>query len=170
MRPVTGTNGVNVDIGWSPSADDIRYMRLALAEAEHAGRLGEVPVGAVLVRDAEVIARAGNAPIGLHDPTAHAEVLALRRAGARIGNYRLPGARLYVTLEPCLMCFGAMVHARIQTLIYGASDPRAGAVQSLYQLAAETRLNHRVNCRGGVLAQESVDRLRAFFRARRGVG
>ena len=167
MKPVAGSNGMSVDTGFSPSESDSRYMRLALAEAERAGRLGEVPVGAVLVLGEEVLATAGNGPIGLHDPTAHAEIRVLRAAGARVGNYRLPGARLYVTLEPCLMCFGAMVHARIETLIYGAPDPRTGAVHSLYQLASETRLNHRIECRGGMLAQEAGDRLRAFFRERR---
>jgi tRNA(adenine34) deaminase len=144
------------------------YMRQALAEAGEAARLGEVPVGAVLVSpDGEVVARAYNQPIGLNDPTAHAEILVLRKAAARLSNYRLTGHVLYVSLEPCVMCVGALVHARVAMVVYGAQDTRAGALESVYQIGREARLNHRLQVVAGVLADESRGLLQAFFQARR---
>ena len=142
-------------------------MREALAEAERGRAAGEVPVGAVVVIDGAIVGRAHNAPIALSDPTAHAEVLALRDAARRAGNYRLPGATLYVTLEPCAMCCGAAILARLARVVYGARDPKAGAVESLHRLLDDTRLNHRVSATGGVLATESAVLLRAFFDTRR---
>ena len=142
-------------------------MREALAEAERGGAAGEVPVGAVVVIDGVIVGRAHNAPIALSDPTAHAEVLALREAARRAGNYRLPAATLYVTLEPCAMCCGAALQARLARVVYGARDPKAGAVESLHRLLEDTRLNHRVAATGGVLAAESAALLRGFFETRR---
>ena len=149
-----------------PSLDD-RFMREALAEARRGLAAGEVPIGAVVVLDGAVIARAHNAPIAESDPTAHAEIRALRRAGAHVENYRLTDATLYVTVEPCAMCSGAALHARVAEVVYGAPDPKAGAVESLHRLFDDTRLNHRVVARGGVLARESAALLREFFEARR---
>lgn len=143
------------------------HMEDALAEARAAGARGEVPVGAVVVVDGEIVGRGRNGPIGACDPTAHAEIRALRAAASRIGNYRLPAATLYVTLEPCPMCAGAMVHARIERLVYGAPDPRTGAVGSVLDLAAHQGLNHRFAVTGGILEEECAELLRAFFRARR---
>lgn len=143
-------------------------MAMALALARRAEQAGEVPVGALLVRDGLVIGEGWNRPIGSHDPSAHAEMVALREAAASVGNYRLPNTTLYVTLEPCAMCAGAIIHARIGRLVFGASDPRAGAVHSLYDLISQPRLNHRVEWRGGVLDTECGDLLRHFFRQRRG--
>lgn len=142
-------------------------MREALAEAERGAAGGEVPIGAVVVVDGAVVARAHNAPIAEVDPTAHAEVLALRRAARALGNYRLTGASLYVTVEPCAMCCGAVLQGRLARLVYGAADPKAGAVQSLHRLLDDARLNHRVAVRGGVLAAESAALLRGFFESRR---
>ena len=142
-------------------------MREALAEARRGLEAGEVPVGAVVVLDGAVIARAHNAPIALADPTAHAEVLALRDAGLKTGNYRLTGATLYVTVEPCPMCCGTALHARLARLVYGAADPKAGAVESLHRLLDDPRLNHRVAATGGVLAGESAALLREFFETKR---
>jgi len=144
------------------------YMRQALAEAEAAAREGEVPVGAILVGPAgDVIARGHNRPIGLNDPTAHAEVLVLRQAGSQLANYRLPDHVLYVTLEPCLMCVGAIIQARLAVVVYGAPDPKAGAIESVYQIGGDDRLNHRLKATGGVLEEECGDILQAFFRAKR---
>lgn len=142
-------------------------MRDALEEARRGLAAGEVPVGAAVVIGGEVVARACNAPIMLHDPTAHAEVLAMRDAARKVGNYRLAGATLYTTLEPCVMCCGAALQARLARLVYGARDAKAGAVESLYRLLADARLNHRVETRSGVLARESTALLDAFFEARR---
>jgi tRNA(adenine34) deaminase len=147
--------------------DDIRFMRLALAEAARAEAAGEVPVGAVVVRDGTVIGSGFNHPIGGHDPTAHAEIGALRAAAAREGNYRLAGCDLYVTLEPCAMCAGAIQHARIRRLVWGAADPKTGACGSVVDLFGEPRLNHHAEVRGGVLAAESAAALQAFFGRRR---
>jgi len=144
-------------------------MRGALEEAGRGLDAGEVPVGAVVVVDGAIVGQAHNAPLGLVDPTAHAEVLALREAARKTGNYRLTGATLYATLEPCPMCCGAALHARIARLVYAAADPRAGAVESMFRLLAEPRLNHRVEVRGGVLAEDSRALLRRFFEARRSV-
>lgn len=147
---------------------DELYMRRAMELAACGESEGEVPVGAVLVHDGRVIAETWNRPISLDDPTAHAEILALRAAGEALGNYRLPGTTLYVTLEPCAMCAGAMVHARVARLVYGAADPRAGAVDSTIGLLRAPGLNHRVAVTGGVLGAECSARLQSFFRARRG--
>jgi tRNA(adenine34) deaminase len=143
-------------------------MRLALDEAQRGLEAGEVPVGAVVVRDGLILGRAHNRPVGLADPTAHAEIIALREAGRRLGNYRLPGATLYVTVEPCPMCCGAALHARLARVVYGALDPKAGAVASLYRLLDDARLNHRVEAAGGVLAEECGAVLRRFFEPKRG--
>lgn len=147
--------------------DDAGWMRHALQLAAQAAAEGEVPVGAVLVKDGELVAEGWNRPIALHDPSAHAEMLALRAAAARLGNYRLTGTTLYVTLEPCVMCAGAIVHARVGRLVFGARDPRAGAVDSVYDVIARPRLNHVVQWQGGVLEEECGGILREFFRARR---
>jgi len=143
------------------------FMRLALAEAEKALQAGEVPVGAVVVRGGEVIASAHNRPVGLKDPSAHAEILALRRAAAVEGNYRLAGTTLYVTIEPCLMCAGALIHARVSRLVFGAPDPKGGAVVSLYGVLQDGRLNHRVEATGGVLREACSEILSRFFREKR---
>jgi tRNA(adenine34) deaminase len=142
-------------------------MRAALAEASKAREAGEVPVGAVVVLDDRVIGEGFNQPIAAHDPTAHAEVIALRAAATAIGNYRLSGATIYVTVEPCLMCVGAMVHARIGLVVFGAPEPKAGALQSMTRAHELAGLNHRLECLGGVLEAESRDLLQAFFRDRR---
>ena len=148
---------------------DVAFMREALALARRAAAEGEVPVGAVLVRDGTAIGAGWNRPIASHDPTAHAEIGALRDAAQRVGNYRLPGTTLYVTLEPCPMCAGAIVHARVARVVYGASDPRTGAAGSVFDLLpSDARFNHRTLCDGGVLAPECGELLREFFRARRG--
>jgi tRNA(adenine34) deaminase len=143
-------------------------MQRALELAQRAEAAGEVPVGALLVRDDAIIGEGWNRPIGTHDPTAHAEVVALRDAAARAGNYRLPGATLYVTLEPCPMCAGAIVHARVARVVFAATDPRAGAAGSVFDLLpSDGRFNHQVSCQGGVLAEQSSALLKDFFRARR---
>lgn len=142
-------------------------MRAALALARDSAAAGEVPVGAVVVVDGQIVGRGRNQPISAHDPTAHAEIVALRDAAARAGNYRLPGAVLYVTLEPCLMCVGAMVHARIATVVYGAVEPKAGAMESTQRAHEHPALNHAMTTVSGVLAAESRDLLQAFFRERR---
>ncbi len=143
-------------------------MRRALHWARKGEEAGEVPVGAVLVaEDGEILAEGYNQPITLCDPTAHAEILVLREAAQRIGNYRLGGTTLYVTLEPCPMCAGALVYARVRRLVFGAYDPKAGACGSLYNIVNDERLNHRLEVRGGVLAEEAADLLKSFFRERR---
>jgi tRNA(adenine34) deaminase len=146
---------------------DAACMREALALARDAAAAGEVPVGAVVVSAGRVVGRGCNAPIGRHDPTAHAEILALRDAANRLGNYRLPGCELYVTLEPCAMCVGAMLHARIARLVYGAADPKTGACGSVINLFAEPRLNHHAELASGVLGEECAALLREFFAAKR---
>jgi tRNA(adenine34) deaminase len=144
-------------------------MRRALALAERAAAEGEVPVGAVLVRDGEAIGEGWNCPIGTHDPSAHAEIRALRDAGARLRNYRLPDTTLYVTLEPCPMCAAALVHARVRRVVYAAADPKGGACGSVFDLLpSDGRFNHAVVVTGGVLAGECGAQLRNFFRGRRG--
>jgi tRNA(adenine34) deaminase len=142
-------------------------MRMALREAAHGARIGEVPVGAILVRDGEVVTRAHNRPIRMHDPTAHAEILALRRGGRKLGNYRLEGCDLYVTIEPCAMCVGAIVHARLRRVIYGARDPKAGACGTALRVLNHRKLNHRVELLGGVLAADCAAMIQDFFRERR---
>jgi len=149
------------------SESDHRFMELALAQAAKAAQLGEVPVGAVVVLDNEVIAEACNQQITLNDPSAHAEVLALRSAAAALENYRLPGCELFVTLEPCTMCCGAMIHARVSRLVFGAREPKAGAVASTASVLDNASLNHRVAWSDGLGADESANLLRAFFKARR---
>lgn len=146
---------------------DSDFMQVALDLAQQAATAGEVPVGAIVVKDGEIIGRGSNAPITTHDPTAHAEIRAMRDAAQRIGNYRLVGCTLYVTLEPCAMCSGAIQHARIARLVYGASDPKTGACGSVVNLMAEPKLNHHTEVTGGVLAQECGAALSAFFAARR---
>ena len=152
------------------SADpNCMLMEQALACAREAEAAGEVPVGAVLAdATGAVVARAANAPIARHDATAHAEMLALRAAGRALGNYRLPGCVLYVTLEPCPMCVGALVHARVARIVYGAADPKTGACGSVFDLAASSKMNHRIEVTGGVLAEECGALLKRFFAARRG--
>jgi tRNA(Arg) A34 adenosine deaminase TadA len=148
---------------------DFHHMGLALAQAREAAATGEVPVGAVVVdASGHLLAQAHNAPITLNDPTAHAEVLALRQAAAKAGNYRLPGATLYVTIEPCLMCVGAAIQARLKRLVFGAADPKAGACVSSYRVPEDARLNHRLEVTGGVREAECREMLQEFFQARRG--
>ena len=146
---------------------DLHWMRRALALADQGAAAGEVPVGAVLVRDGEALGAGWNAPVASSDPTAHAEIVALRAAAAAVGNYRLPGSTLYATMEPCPMCAGAIVHARVARLVYAARDDRWGAVESVFQLLDTPRLNHCVECEGGLLAEESAHRLKKFFASRR---
>jgi tRNA(adenine34) deaminase len=146
---------------------DDAWMRHALALASRTEAAGEVPVGAVLVHDGQLLAEGWNCPIGTSDPTAHAEIVALRRAAAAAGNYRLTGATLYVTLEPCAMCSGALMHARVARVVYAATDPRAGAAGSVFDVLVSERLNHRIAVRGGVRADEAREQLQRFFRARR---
>ncbi len=148
-------------------AADLDFMRMALEEARHAAARGEVPVGAIVAIDGHVVARSGNRTITDIDPTAHAEMVALREAAVRIGNYRLLDAAMYVTIEPCVMCAGAMIQARIGRLVYGAADPKGGAVHSCFSILDHPQLNHRVGVTAGVLAEESVALLRDFFTARR---
>lgn len=148
------------------TADDQLFMRAALREAEKAAAAGEVPVGAVVVREGRVISRGSNAPIKRRDPTAHAEIVALRRAARKSGNYRLPNCDLFVTVEPCAMCLGAIVQARIRRLVYGAADPKSGAVSSIMTFPFD-RTNHRPQVEGGVLGDECGRAIRDFFRGRR---
>ena len=150
------------------SADDLRWMRRALALARDAEADGEVPVGAVLIKDNAVLGEGSNGPIGQCDPTAHAEIRALRVAGAASGNYRLPDSTLYVTMEPCPMCAGALVHARVGRLVFGAADARAGAAGSVFDLVRAPELNHQLAVTGGLLEPECRELLQKFFRARRG--
>jgi tRNA(adenine34) deaminase len=147
--------------------EDAHYMALALTEARRAWDAGEVPVGAVVVREGEVIAAGFNQPIGRHDPTAHAEIVALRAAAEKLGNYRLPGCELYVTLEPCAMCSGAMMHARLARVVYAATDPKTGVCGSVLDLFAREELNHHTEVVGGVLADEAGTMLKGFFAERR---
>lgn len=146
---------------------DELFIRHALLLARRAQRSGEVPVGAVLVHQDRIVGEGWNRPIGTHDPSAHAEMVALRAGAQRVGNYRLADSTLYVTLEPCVMCAGAIVHARVSRLVFGAWDPKAGAVSSVYDVIAQPRLNHVVTWRGGVMETECGDLLRHFFRERR---
>jgi len=146
---------------------DAQAMQLALAQAALAAALGEVPVGAVVLRDGVVIASGHNAPIASHDPSAHAEMQALRAAAHILGNYRLPECELFVTLEPCAMCAGAMLHARLKRVVFGATDPKTGAAGSVINLFAQSQLNHQTQVQGGVLTQECAAVLQAFFKLRR---
>lgn len=153
-------------MGISPTNDEA-WMRYAIRLAQRAEQQGEVPVGAIVVRDNQCIAEGWNIPITSHDPTAHAEVVAMRGAGVHVANYRLNDATLYVTLEPCVMCIGAMSHARIKRLVFGAYDPKRGAVCNALSLTDASFLNHKINWDGGVLEAECSEMLRAFFKARR---
>lgn len=146
---------------------DLDYMGLALELARQAASLGEVPVGALVVKDGEIVGRGFNRPIASDDPTAHAEIMALRDAASNLGNYRLPGCTLYVTLEPCAMCSGAIMHARIARVVYGAGDYKTGACGSIVNLFAEPRLNHHTEVVSGILADECAALLSGFFAARR---
>jgi tRNA(adenine34) deaminase len=146
---------------------DCVYMRQAISQAHNAWALGEVPVGALVVKDGQIIATGFNQPIGTHDPTAHAEIMALRAAASILGNYRLPGCELYVTLEPCAMCAGAMMHARLARVIFGAADPKTGACGSVVNLFEQEKLNHHTELVGGVMAQECGALLKEFFADRR---
>ncbi|MGH8161620.1 MAG: tRNA adenosine(34) deaminase TadA [Gammaproteobacteria bacterium] len=165
--PPTPPSALGAQGGEHEAAADARWMRRALRLAGRAERVGEVPIGAVVVREGKLLGAAANAPISLHDPSAHAEILALRRAASRAANYRLPGATLYVTLEPCAMCAGAIVHARIARVVYAARDPRVGAAGSVFDLLGDPRLNHRVEVNGGIEAESAAELLQAFFRRRR---
>jgi len=148
---------------------DELFMRMALEEAQKAGDRGEVPVGAVIIDEQKnVLSVAGNNCIGESDPAGHAEMIAMRSAGKKIGNYRLLNTSMYVTIEPCVMCAGAMVHARIGRLVYGASDPKAGGVVSCYQIGGDLKLNHQLNVTGSVLAEECAELLISFFKKKRG--
>jgi tRNA(adenine34) deaminase len=151
------------------TGQDVAFMREALVEASRAEAAGEVPVGAVVVADGCIVGRGYNEPIGRKDPTAHAEILALREAARTIGNYRLTGVRLYVTVEPCLMCVGAMVHARVAMVVYGASEPKAGAVASAMAVLGHPALNHRVDVIAGVLEDECRAVMQRFFKSRRSI-
>jgi tRNA(adenine34) deaminase len=146
---------------------DLAFMRIAFEQARQAAVMGEVPVGAVLIRGETLLAVAANQPIAASDPTAHAEILVIREAAARAGNYRLPETTLYVTLEPCIMCMGAILHARIQRLVFGALDPKTGAAHSRYTIGTDDLLNHRLEITGGVLEEECSRILKDFFRERR---
>jgi len=146
---------------------DAPYMDLALAEAVKAESAGEVPVGAVIVLEDEVVARGFNQPISTNDPTAHAEIIALREAGLLLGNYRLPGATMYCTVEPCMMCAGAMIHARLARLVFGTSDPKAGSAGSIYNVLTDPRLNHRVEVVSGIRERTCASLLQDFFAQRR---
>jgi tRNA(adenine34) deaminase len=148
-------------------SDGERFMRMALREAERGAREGEVPVGAVLVRDGQVLGRAHNRPIHLHDPSAHAEILVLRRAARKVLNYRLEGCDLYVTIEPCVMCAGAIVQARLRRTVFGARDPKAGACGSALRVLNNAKLNHRVELEKGILAADCASVIQEFFRVRR---
>jgi len=154
-------------MGVNPGARDEAYMRRALELARQAEEAGEVPVGAVVVLNDEIIGEGWNQPIVSHDPTAHAEIVALRAASQRVKNYRLSGAILYVTLEPCAMCAGAIVHARVARVVHGAADPKTGAAGSVFNLLDSSALNHRPQLTSGVLAEECGRMLRRFFEARR---
>ena len=160
MRPTTNDQR-------PPTITDELWMEEALRCAQRALEIGEVPVGAVVVRSGEIVARGWNRNITDSDPSAHAEIIALREAGAHVGNHRLGECELFVTIEPCAMCAGAMVHARIQRLVYGSDDPKAGAVHSVMQVLNHPKLNHKIEVRGGVLAGRSAEVLQTFFKNRR---
>ena len=149
-----------------PAAAEM-WMKEAIAEARRGGAEGEVPIGAVVLLNGKIVGRGHNSPIQLHDPTAHAEIVALRQASHNTINYRIPGSILLVTIEPCLMCVGAMIHARVEEVVYGAADPKAGAIRSCYQLADQNQLNHRIRVTAGILETECGEIMKEFFAARR---
>lgn len=165
LRPSSGSRRAGSAV-MNADRDEI-FMRHALAQAARAGAAGEVPVGAVLIQDEQIIASGHNQPMGACDPSAHAEIVALRAAGAIRGTYRFPDAELFVTLEPCTMCAGALIHARVARVVYAAADPKTGAAGSALDVFSLRAHNHRVTLRGGVLAGESAGLLREFFDARR---
>ncbi len=167
MGPAAGEKSQATSSGGMAAPDDERFMRMALAEAELAAAEGEVPIGAVVVCDGEVVARAHNRRENDADPSAHAEFLAMVAAARELGRWRLTGCTVYVTLEPCLMCAGLMVNARVDRCVYGATDPKGGALGTLYDVSHDERLNHAFEVVPGVLADEAADQLRTFFRARR---
>jgi tRNA(Arg) A34 adenosine deaminase TadA len=146
---------------------DLQFMQAAIEEARASAEAGEVPVGAILVREGKIIARSGNCTIRDNDATAHAEMIVLREGAHMLGNYRLAGTVLYVTIEPCTMCAGALIQARVPRLVYGADEPRGGAVRSCFAVLSDARLNHRVEVTSGILANESAAMLQSFFAARR---
>lgn len=152
----------------NPRPDEVDFMRESLREAEAGERAGEVPVGAVVVVGGQIVGRGHNQPIGAHDPSAHAEIVALRAAGAALGNYRIVDGDLYVTVEPCLMCVGAIVQARLRRVVYGCPDPKGGALGGLFDVTRQGGLNHRFTVTAGVLADEARAQLQRFFQARRG--
>ena len=162
---VEGTMLSPVECSWN--SVDVQFMSRAIELARMAEAAGEVPVGAVVVKDGVIVGEGWNRPIGTHDPSAHAEMIAMRAAAAAIENYRLLDTTLYVTLEPCSMCAGAMVHARVKRLVYGATDPRAGAAGSVFNIVQHAALNHRVEMQPGLMAQECASLLRQFFASRR---
>lgn len=143
------------------------WMREALEEAQKAGAEGEVPIGAIVLLNEKIIGRGHNSPIRKHDPTAHAEILALRNAAHNTSNYRIPGSILVVTIEPCIMCVGTMIHARVEEVVFGAADPKGGAIQSCFQLAESSQLNHRIRVTSGILEEECGELLKSFFASRR---
>jgi tRNA(adenine34) deaminase len=151
----------------TPAELDLQYMRMAIEQAQLAAQAGEVPVGAILVKDGQVISKAFNKPIATHDPSAHAEMLALREAALAEQNYRIPGSTLYVTLEPCAMCSGAMLHARVDRVVYGAPDPKTGAAGSVLDLFSSKQINHQTSVEGGIMSEECGQLLREFFKGRR---
>jgi tRNA(adenine34) deaminase len=166
-KPAPEASRVFLENQWSENVKDEFWMNFALAEAWQAVRANEVPIGAVIVLNEEVIGNGHNQPITRCDPTAHAEILALREAAKRIENYRLTNATMYVTIEPCAMCAGAIVNARIKRLVYGATEPRQGAVHSVFQICTNSSLNHQVEVTAGVLEEECKALMQAFFKARR---
>ena len=166
IAALSSSGGATPDAG-TDDARDGRWMDEAIREAAAAGMRGEVPVGAVVVLDGRIVGRAGNASIAEHDPTGHAEVRALRAAGSAVGSYRLSGAVLYVTVEPCVMCTGAALHARVARLVYGCADPKGGAAGSLFDLASDARLNHRIAVTAGIAEGRCRALLQEFFRALR---
>lgn len=164
----SGEPSCQLESGMEIKADDRTYMRAALEMAACASSMGEVPVGAVIVRNGAIISQGHNQPVAQSDPAAHAEIMALREAGRKLGNYRLTDCELYVTLEPCVMCAGAIMHARIRRVIFGAFDPKSGGCGSVINLFAQPELNHHATVDGGLLADESIALLRQFFAQRRG--
>ena len=158
---------MNANTDTADQANDIHFMHRAIQLAKRAEQEGEVPVGAVLVREGQIIGEGWNRPIIDHDPTAHAEIMAIRSAAKKEQNYRLPDSTLYVTLEPCPMCAGAIVHSRVKRLVFATTDPRTGAAGSVFQIVQSDQLNHRVEIKSGILQKESADLIKAFFKARR---
>jgi tRNA(adenine34) deaminase len=146
---------------------DIDFMKQALRLAQSASEKGEVPVGAIITLDGNIISEGENCPIGSHDPSAHAEIIALRNAAAKLKNYRLPGTTMYVTLEPCIMCMGAIIHARVQRVVFGAYDPKTGAAESRYSIGNDQRLNHHLEISSGICESDCATLLKNFFRKRR---